>query len=104
PGDKLSLFPFVSRYSPGDEPLSLQVALRSVNDLGGAVEFFSTPRQVTLDPGEVASLEEIVMSVPQSRSLSGTLAFELFDSSGRRIAANYAPLLVRATDEPASPR
>lgn len=104
PGDKLPLYPFVSRFSPGDEPLSLQVALRAVNDLGGAVEFFSAPRQVSLAAGQVAPLEEIVMTVPQSRSLAGTLIFELFDQSGRRLAANYAPLLVRASDAPTSPR
>jgi hypothetical protein len=104
PGDKLTLYPFVSRFSPGDEPLSLQVALRAVNDLGGAVEFFSTPRQVSLAPGHVSSLEDIVMTVPQSRGLSGVLTFELLDQSGRRLAANYAPLLVRASEARASPR
>ncbi|MDA0205966.1 MAG: hypothetical protein O3A53_02965 [Acidobacteria bacterium] len=99
-GEKLALHPFVSRYSVGDEPLSLQVSLRAVNDLGGTVEFFSTPRQVALNPGQVASLQDIVMSVPQLRGLSGTLAFELTDATGRRIAANYAPLLVRASEAP----
>ncbi len=104
PGDKLTLHPFVSRFSASEEPLTLQIALRAVNDLGGAVQFFSTPRQITLSPGDVAPLEEIVMNVPQSRPLSGALAFELLDSSGKRLAANYALLLVRATDAPISPR
>jgi hypothetical protein len=104
PGDELTLHSFVSRFSAAEEPLSLQVALRAVNDLGGAVEFFSTPRQVALSPGEVAPLEDIVMTVPQGRGLAGTLAFELQDSSGRRVAANYAPLVVRASDAPSSPR
>lgn len=104
PGDKLTLYPFVSRFSPGEEPLRLQVSLRAVNDLSGAVEFFSTPRQVSLAAGQVAALEEIVVTVPQPRGLSGALVFELLDPSGRRLAANYAPLLVRASDGPTSPR
>lgn len=104
PGDKLSLYPFISRYSPGDEPLHLQVALRAVNDLGGAVEFFSAPRQVSLAQGQVAALGDIVMTVPQGRGLAGVLVFELRDASGRRVAANYAPLLVRTPDTPMSPR
>ena len=104
PGDKLTLHPFVSRFSPGDDPLSLQVALRAVNDLGGAVEFFSTPRQVSLAPGQVAPLQDIVMTVPQLRGLTGTLAFELRDASGQRLAANYMSLLVRTSDAPRSPR
>jgi hypothetical protein len=104
PGDKLTLHPFVSRYAAGDEPLLLQVSLRAVNDLGGAVEFFSTPRQVSLDQGQVAPLEDIVMTVPQLRGLAGTLAFELLDATGRRLAANYALLRVRVSDAPMSPR
>ena len=103
-GEKLALYPFVSRYSAGDEPLSLQVSLRAVNDLGGLVEFFSAPRQVVLDPGQVAALEDIVMTVPQLRGLAGALVFELRDASGRRLASNYAPLLVRTSEAPTSPR
>jgi hypothetical protein len=68
------------------------------------VEFFSTPRQVSLAPGQVAALEDIVMTVPQPRGLSGVLAFELLDQSGRRLAANYASLLVRVSEARASPR
>lgn len=104
PGDKLTLYPFISRFSAADEPLTLQVVLRAVNDLGGLVEFFSTPRQVNLASGDVAPLDAIVLTVPQGRGLAGTLAFELRDAAGVRVAANYASLLVRASDDPRSPR
>lgn len=104
PGAELTLHPFVSRFSSAEEPLTLQVALRAVNDLGGAVEFFSTPRQVDLRSGVIAPLDDIVMTVPQGRGLAGTLAFELRDAAGNRVAANYAPLVVRVSDAAVSPR
>jgi hypothetical protein len=104
PGDKLTLHPFVSRFSADEGTLNLQITLRAVNDLGGAVEFFSAPRQVSLAPGRVAPLEDIVMTVPQGRGLSGTLAFELRDAAGNRVAANYAALAVRASEAPRSLR
>ncbi len=103
-GDKLTIAPFVSRYSSGDEQLRLQVWLRAMNDLGGEIEIFSRPRVVHASPGEVLALEEIEMSVPLSRGLSGAIGFELLNDAGERRAANYAPLIVRGFDTPQSPR
>lgn len=103
-GDKLTIAPFVSRYSSGDEQLRLQVWLRAMNDLGGEIEIFSRPRVVNATPGKVLALDEIEMSVPLGRGLSGAIGFDLLNDAGEWRAANYAPLNVLGFDTPRSPR
>ncbi len=102
PGGKLAITPFVSHFSELEEAPTLETKLIATNDLGGNVELLGKTRRVRWESYGVTRQEPIVMTSPDIRNYTGAVTFELKDSDGKRIAANFVHIVLR--EEAQSPR
>jgi hypothetical protein len=92
----------VSHFSQREEAPTLETKLTATNDLGGNVELSGKTRRVEWTSYGVTTQAPIVMTSPDIRNYTGAVTFELKDSDGKRIAANFVHIVLRG--EAQSPR
>jgi hypothetical protein len=86
---------FVSHFSDRVEPPTLNVWLQAMNDLGGEIKLQAAPKRVRWERFRVTRQEPVKMTVPELRDFAGAVGFELVDTGGKRIAANFVNIVAR---------
>ena len=91
---------FVSHFSTRTDQPTLRWWLTGTDYFGAPVTTTQKTQPVKWERARVTSQGSLEVRVPGSRPFTGALALELFDSSGKRIAANFVNVATRTAPSP----
>ncbi len=100
PGQVATVPLFVSHFSKRAEAPVLRWWLTGTDDLGEQFETEPQTRAVTWSPYRVVKQAPLEVPLARQRPFVGAIALELIDGSGKRIAANFVPVIARSALAP----